>query len=189
MMVNELDKRLELDLDEVLGSPKLKVKLSPGELDKILLELYINVSEGPGADVLRMIGGGANVGRQKYYMKQQALRTKRLQHQSKKDKASELTFVPPQFLEDVGTGDSSTITKLIKNTLKRNYSKNPNEDATLKQKSGSKAKSSAEKDTTTMTQSMQGYHRSKSTMLYSIPKPSFLQKAPPFRSKFPTPLI
>ena len=189
VMVKELDKRLDLDLDEVLGSPKLKVKLSPAELDKILLELYNNVVEGPGADVLRIIGGGANVGRQKYYMKQQALRHKRLQQQqTKKDKPSELTWVPPEFLEDVGTGGSSSITKLIKKTLKRNYSKNPNGN-TSRLKSEKPERISMERDTPSMLQNTKGFHSSKSSMLYSIPKPCFLQKSPPFRSKFPSPLI
>ena len=72
-MVKELDKRLDLDVDELLASPKLKVQLSPAELDRKLLEFYNSVTEGPGGDVLRMIGGGANVGRQTYYMKQQAM--------------------------------------------------------------------------------------------------------------------
>ncbi len=71
-MTTELDKRLDLDLDEVLESPKLKLQLSPAELDKQLLDLYTKISEGPSGDVFRVIGGGANVGRQNLYMKQQA---------------------------------------------------------------------------------------------------------------------
>ena len=43
-LLKELDKRLDLDVDELLESPKLKVKLSPAELDRQLLEFYINKS-------------------------------------------------------------------------------------------------------------------------------------------------
>ena len=60
----ELDKRLDVDLDELLSSPKLRVKLSPAKLDKLLLELYDSVVQGPSGDVFRVIGGGSNVGRQ-----------------------------------------------------------------------------------------------------------------------------
>jgi hypothetical protein len=70
-LISELDKRLDVDLDELLNSPKLRVKLSPAKLDKLLLELYDGVTKGPGGDVFRVIGGGANVGRQALYIKQQ----------------------------------------------------------------------------------------------------------------------
>lgn len=70
-LISELDKRLDVDLDELLNSPKLRVKLSPAKLDKLLLELYDGVTKGPGGDVFRVIGGGANVGRQALYIKEQ----------------------------------------------------------------------------------------------------------------------
>lgn len=102
-LINELDKRLDVDLDELLSSPKLRVKLSPAKLDKLLLELYDGVVQGPSGDVFRVIGGGANVGRQNLYMQQQ---------QSKLAKIVDTTAMS----ED----DASTPTSLVKRALKRN---------------------------------------------------------------------
>jgi len=76
-VVNELDKKLDLDLDTVLASPKLRLKLSAAELDKQLLELYNKVSQSPSGDVLRVVGGGTDVGKQNLYVKQQARKGKR----------------------------------------------------------------------------------------------------------------
>ena len=67
--MNELDKRLDLDIDFILQSTKLRLQLSPAELDKQLLELYKNVADGPSGDVLRIIGGGADVAMQDQYVK------------------------------------------------------------------------------------------------------------------------
>ncbi len=203
-MVKELEKRLDLDVDELLYSPKLKLTLSPGELDKLLLEFYNNVSEGPGGDVLRMIGGGANVGRQKYYMKQQALRLKRLQQQEEKnqkllsDEATAITgprnsfSLPPEFLEDVGTGESSIVTKKIKQLLKRNFipnTSNPRNPTSGVNNEGDKIKSTKKtlkKDTPMMSLKI-GYSRSYT--MYLLPKTSFLRTTSPIRSKLPTLLI
>lgn len=68
-LVNELDKRLDLDIDFILQSPKLRLQLSPAELDKKLLELYKSVADGPRGDVLRIIGGGNDVALQDLYVK------------------------------------------------------------------------------------------------------------------------
>lgn len=68
-LVNELDKRLDLDIDFILQSPKLRLQLSPAELDKQLLELYKNVADGPSGDVLRIVGGGNDVALQDLYIK------------------------------------------------------------------------------------------------------------------------
>ena len=73
-VVNELEKKLDLDLATVLASPKLRLKLSAAELDKQLLELYNKVSQSPSGDVLRVVGGGTDVGKQNLYVKQQARR-------------------------------------------------------------------------------------------------------------------
>jgi len=70
--LKELNKRLDLDIEEFLESPKLRLKLSPAELDKSLLELYDNISGGPSGDILRLIGGGGAVGLQNMYMRQKA---------------------------------------------------------------------------------------------------------------------
>lgn len=60
-----------------MESPKLRLQLSPAELDKSLLELYKRVTEGPSGDVFRVIGGGGPVGLQNMYMKRQASRKSR----------------------------------------------------------------------------------------------------------------
>ena len=49
------------------------MKLSPAELDKQLLELYELAADGPGGDLLRIIGGGNDVALQHRYMKRKAL--------------------------------------------------------------------------------------------------------------------
>lgn len=58
----------------MLESPKLEVKLSPAELDRQCLDLYQSMSKGAGGDVLRLIGGGQEVGMQSLYMQNQALK-------------------------------------------------------------------------------------------------------------------
>lgn len=114
-MITELDKRLDLDLDEILESPKLRLQLSPAELDKQLLDLYTKVSESPSGDVFRVIGGGANVGRQNLYMKQQARK------QAKNDLD---LFTLPVFagLEDMDDRERTT-TQWVKLALNRTLPK------------------------------------------------------------------
>lgn len=75
-LVNELDKRLDFDIDVILQSPKLRLQLSPAELDKKLLELYKNVADGPRGDVLRVIGGGNDVALQDFYVKRKSLQSR-----------------------------------------------------------------------------------------------------------------
>ena len=49
--MTELNKKLDLDIDDILESPKLRLNLSPAELDNQLLDLYKWVADGPrGAD-------------------------------------------------------------------------------------------------------------------------------------------
>jgi len=76
-LVAELDKRLDLDIDEILDSPKLRLQLSPAELDKSLLDLYDKISHSPSGDVLRLLSGGGQIGLQNLYMKRQALKKNR----------------------------------------------------------------------------------------------------------------
>lgn len=106
-LIAELDKRLDVDLDELLNSPKLRVKLSPAKLDKLLLELYDGVTKGPGGDVFRVIGGGANVGRQALYIKQQQSKLAKSQYQEK---------LPHEDFASLPDGPTS----LVKRALKRN---------------------------------------------------------------------
>lgn len=63
-MVSELNKRLDLDLDDILGSPKVRLSLSPAELDKQLLDLYEKVTEGPGGEAVRFVFGGEYTAKQ-----------------------------------------------------------------------------------------------------------------------------
>ena len=109
-LIAELDKRLNVDLDDLLSSPKLRVKLSPAKLDKLLLELYDGVIQGESGDIFRVIGGGANVGRQNRYVKQQ---TRLAKNQMKQDLAADIA---PHAL---------TPTSLVKRALRRNL---PRED-------------------------------------------------------------
>ena len=102
-LITELDKRLDVDFDELMSSPKLRVKLSPAKLDKLLLELYDSVTDGPSGDVFRVIGGGANVGKQNLYMKQQQ---------------SKLTMT--QYHVDLEDLEDSTPVSLVKKALRRN---------------------------------------------------------------------
>jgi len=102
-LITELDKRLDVDFDELMSSPKLRVKLSPAKLDKLLLELYDSVTDGPSGDVFRVIGGGANVGKQNLYMKQQ---------QSKSTKA--------RYHDDLEDLEDSKPVSLVKKALRRN---------------------------------------------------------------------
>ena len=76
-LVSELEKRLDIDVDTILESPKLRLQLSPAELDNRLLEFYNGIIQGPSGDYLRLISGGSKVGMQNLYMKQQALRQRR----------------------------------------------------------------------------------------------------------------
>jgi hypothetical protein len=72
-MIYEIKEKLkDVDFDELFESPKLRVMLSPAELDKSLLELYESISKTPGGDLLRVIGGGGSIGLQNIYMKRQA---------------------------------------------------------------------------------------------------------------------
>lgn len=120
-LIAELDKRLDVDLDELLDSPKLRVKLSPAKLDKLLLELYSSVTQGPSGDVFRVIGGGANVGRQHLYLKQQA--------------AKSGTQKTPSFF-DATVLNKSSPTSLVKEALNRNFPYQGKKIEVTKQKSG-----------------------------------------------------
>lgn len=157
-MLAELDKRLELDVDELLSSPKLKLQLSPAELDNQLLELYKAVVDNPTSDALRSALGGSKVGRQGYYLKQQALKAKtkaRVENAQNK----------PQFLNDAGEGDA---TKWIKQTLRRNLQSNGNKSFLPDKKHMSKTKDSQKNDHPSMMLSLgnQNYHRARTSLSF-----------------------
>ena len=115
-LVNELDKRLDLDIDFILQSPKLRLQLSPAELDKKLLELYKNVADGPSGDVLRVIGGGNDVALQDLYVRRNKGRSKSRQ----------------LLLGPAGTKDTEdkqrTTSQWVNSVLKRNLPKSSLED-------------------------------------------------------------
>jgi hypothetical protein len=159
-MLTELDKRLGLDVDELLASPKLKLQLSPAELDRQLLDLYKTVTDNPSSDFLRTALGGSQVGRQAKYLKQQALKEKaRARMENGQTKPA---F--PQFLDDAGDGDA---TKWIKQTLRRNLQPTQNHSTFQPQKkdgskkTGETKRSSNKKDSPTMMVSLgkTHYHR------------------------------
>jgi hypothetical protein len=76
-LASELGKRLDLDIDKILETPKLELQLSPAELDRRLLELYESVAGGPGGDLLRVISGGNDVAFQQMYIKRNEARKRR----------------------------------------------------------------------------------------------------------------
>ena len=112
-LIAELDKRLDVNLDELLDSPKLRVKLSPAKLDKLLLDLYDSVTKGPSGDVLRVIGGGANVGRQAQYIKQQQKMA------NMQDQGNSPIFDVSSFA--INSVEASTPSGLVRRALKRNF--------------------------------------------------------------------
>jgi len=115
----ELDKRLDLDLDELLTSPKLRLKLSPAELDKALLEFYDRASEGAGGDLLRVIGGGGEVGLQNLYMRRRAERER---WRKLKDGIAPEIF-PTFNYDDAADEKEGTASVLVRRLLRRNINK------------------------------------------------------------------
>jgi hypothetical protein len=108
-LLSELNKRLDLDLDEILESPKLRLKLSPAELDKSLLELYDKISESPSGDILRLISGGGGVALQNLYMKRQG------------QKSGGLIEALPYFLDDVEMEENGKMpVQRVRLAMKRN---------------------------------------------------------------------
>ena len=118
--MKELDKRLDLDIDKLLSSPTLEVKLSPAALDKQCIELYENVAKGPSGDVLRVIGGGQEVAMQHRYMKRQAL--KKLQA----DRARNITT--PFFFDTNSKAEKGgSASQQVRWTMRRNLPRNGND--------------------------------------------------------------
>jgi hypothetical protein len=120
-LISELDKRLDLDIDRILESPKLRLQLSPAELDRQLLELYKNLTEGPSGDVLRIIGGGQEVAMQLLYIKNRAI--------GKGDSEDPQNFKSLKFGPFAALGDDSdeekrTASQWVNVVLRRNLPKN-----------------------------------------------------------------
>jgi hypothetical protein len=121
--VSELNKRLELDIDEILTSPKLRLQLSPAELDKSLLELYDKISQGTSGDLLRVIGGGGAVGMQNLYIKRQA---------TKKRMRQEIPAIDPfpQVEITETTETDRTATQWVQWAMRKNIPMNGERDTT-----------------------------------------------------------
>lgn len=115
-LVAELEKRLDLDIDTFLDSPKLRFKLSPAELDKSLLEFYDNVSESPGGDILRVIGGGGSIGLQNLYMRRHAER----ERWRKMKEGGALDIFSSSFFDDCALNKDGSVTQLVRRSLRRN---------------------------------------------------------------------
>jgi len=117
-LIEDLDKRLDLDIEAILQSPKLRVQLSPAELDKRLLNFYNDVVGGPGGDVVRVISGGASVGRQHLYLKQKA----RKQRREERNGFAYDRFSQSQFNDEINVTDEKnrTLTQSIRRALDRN---------------------------------------------------------------------
>jgi hypothetical protein len=120
VFIKELDRRLDLDFDELLTSPKLEVKLSPAELDKQLLDLFESMSKGQSGDLLRVIAGGGNdVALQHRYMKRQA--------RKQLSAANALNFTAPFFADSSfeNTDENSrTASQWVRWAMRRNLPTN-----------------------------------------------------------------
>jgi len=169
-LITELDKRLDVDMDELLSSPKLRVKLSPAKLDKLLLELYDGVVEGPRGDVFRVIGGGATVGRQNLYVKEQQSKLAKSQYQGK----------PPPLADTAGIPDgaeASTPTSLVKRALNRNL---PQKKLDLRSANDDgPSKEGNERDVPKMSLSARNMRSDSSWGVRLVHRGSFTQSRPP----------
>ena len=119
-LISELDKRLDLDIDRILESPKMRLQLSPAELDRQLLELYKKVTEGPSGDVFRIIGGGQEVAMQSLYIKNRAIGKGGKDPQNFKS----LKFGPFAALGDDSDEEKRTASQWVNLVLRRNLPKN-----------------------------------------------------------------
>ena len=113
-LAKQLEKRLDLDIDRILESPKLRLQLSPAELDRQLLDFYNKITEGPSGDILRIIGGGQEVALQSLYIKRKASQTR----------ANSVKFGPFEALGDDSEEDKRTASQRINLALRRNIPKN-----------------------------------------------------------------
>ena len=110
---------MDLDIDRVLESPKLRLQLSPAELDKQLLELYKNVADGPSGDVLRVIGGGQEVALQDLYIKKKFFRESAKNPQY----FGNVSFGPFEALGEDSDEEKRTASQWVNFVLRRNLPK------------------------------------------------------------------
>mmetsp|Transcript_11917 Transcript_11917/g.28251 ORF Transcript_11917/g.28251 Transcript_11917/m.28251 type:complete len:906 (-) Transcript_11917:1089-3806(-) len=127
-LVNELDKRLDLDIDFILQSPKLRLQLSPAELDKKLLELYKNVADGPRGDALRIIGGGNDVALQDLYIRRNKGRSK--------NRRSFLAPAGTEDNEDKKRTTSQWVNSVLKKELPKTLTENESDNLKMSLRNG-----------------------------------------------------
>jgi len=157
-----LEQQLDLDIDQIIESPKLRLKLSPAELDKSLLELYDNVSASPGGDVLRVIGGGGPVALQNLYMRRQARKGR---SRGGEDMSQRFPFNVDGLDDMAGNESDRTASEWIRWALRRNLPTRNGVDS-----SSAKATPTPDekvKDTTKMSTSLNMQRRSYSPTLHS----------------------
>lgn len=170
-LANELGKRLDLDFEKILDSPKLQLQLSPAELDKRLLELYEGVAGGPGGDLLRVIVGGNDVAFQTLYIKRNAARKRG------KDASRSVAFGP--FDGDDRDDNARTASQWVQRTLKRNLPRK-NIPISSPDPSGSSTQQ-AEKDKTKMNMCLPASFRPGGRFA-SVPSTGRNHFCPPIRS-------
>ncbi|GKY98651.1 hypothetical protein MPSEU_000821600 [Mayamaea pseudoterrestris] len=132
-LLTELGKRLDIDIEEALTSPKLKLQLSPAELDSSLLELYEYMIDGPGGDLLRLIGGGGAVALQNLYLRRK-VEKERLKH-------GWLPEVFPALLDEADDDPEIGPLQRIRAAMRKNIPQTNSQHRTpftLSQKPGSK---------------------------------------------------
>ena len=123
-LMSELEKRLDLDIDDMLASPKLRLKLSPGQLDKQLLELYKRVADGPSGDILRVIGGGQEVAFQDLYIKRRAAKHAR----ALKFNHTSVSFGPFESFDTSGDESEEVLrdpSEWVKQAIRKNLRNDP----------------------------------------------------------------
>ena len=113
-LASELEKRLDLDIEKILESPKLELQLSPAELDKRLLDLYKAITEGPGGDLLRVIGGGNDVAFQTLYIKRNEAKKRKQRAIGRRS----IVFGPFDAVEK--DENAKTASQWVKRALRRN---------------------------------------------------------------------
>ena len=161
----ELDKRLDIDLDALFESPTLRVKLSPAELDKSLLELYDAISESPGGDILRVIGGGGQIAFQNLYMRRHAER-----EWWRRVKTGAALDIFPKYVDDDEDDDDDddddvdnnggSASQRIRSSLRRNVPKlGPLSSASLRAAAASKQQRSSNNNNNNAPPSMMLSHR------------------------------
>jgi hypothetical protein len=114
-LTSELEKRLDLDIERILESPKLELQLSPAELDKRLLDLYKAITEGPGGDLLRVIGGGNDVAFQTLYIKRNEAKKRKQGAIGRRS----IVFGPFDRIDDNAQTASQWVTRALRRNLPR----------------------------------------------------------------------